>query len=238
MPEAAQHTGGLVEKQLAISLLIASKYLGTIAEGIQEHLRPLLLTYNAELGGVALSFHDVRPVSNLAKILYENPGIYCRVSATVLLCAPQVGDVLVGRINFVGHDHIGLTVYDTLKASISQSEFPASYTGTELGTELVVGREVVFAVRRLDNAADGLLVVTGSLKDNPKLGPTDAELLIPAVKEEEPEIVEQDAHQGLKPSKEFTRPAKKVKQIALPGLYGRLLECACVGTTHACSLCM
>ena len=107
-----------------------------------------------------------------------------------------------------------------------------------MGTELVVGREVVFAVRRLDNAADGLLVVTGSLKDNPKLGPTDAELLIPAVKEEEPEIVEQDAHQGLKPSKEFTRPAKKVKQIALPGLYGRLLECACVGTTHACSLCM
>jgi hypothetical protein len=102
----------------------------------QEHLRPLLMSYNRDLGGVALCFRDVRLCGGggsgggggLAKILYENPGIFVKVSVTLLLFAPCVGDVLVGRVNFVGHDHIGLTVHGLLKASISQSEFPPSYS--------------------------------------------------------------------------------------------------------------
>ena len=35
--------------------------------------------FNRELGGVALSFKDVRPLSSAAKVLYENPGVHVRV---------------------------------------------------------------------------------------------------------------------------------------------------------------
>ena len=90
----------------------------------------MLMSYSRELGGVPLCFRDVRVCGeggHFAKILYENPGIFLRVSATLLLFAPCVGSVLVGRVNFVGHDHVGLTVHGALKASIAQSEFPPSY---------------------------------------------------------------------------------------------------------------
>lgn len=71
-----------------------------------------------------------------------------QVSTSMLLFAPRIGDVLgakivaclqhgcpgpclslttstrawccctVGRVNFIGHDHIGLTVYDTFKVRV------------------------------------------------------------------------------------------------------------------------
>ena len=68
---------------------------------------------------MALSFKDVRPLSSAAKVLYENPGVHVRVrrhslprqpagpgaltavrsqvSASLLLFAPRVGDVLSAR---------------------------------------------------------------------------------------------------------------------------------------------
>ena len=39
----------------------------------------MLMTFSRDLGGVALSFKDVQPVSKVAKILYENPGVHLRV---------------------------------------------------------------------------------------------------------------------------------------------------------------
>ena len=205
-PGEGPHHGGLVRRTCEIPLQIESRYLGNVSEGIQEHLRPMLMTFNRELGGVALGFRDVRPVTKMAKILYENPGVHLRVSTSLLLFAPKVGDVLVGRVNFIGHDHIGLTVYDEFKASISQQEFPSTYRkvladdddnddddsaggmrwedSENPGGSLALGREVIFAVQKLQTAADGLLVIAGSMEDasgeaSSTLGPTDAPIVLP-----------------------------------------------------------
>jgi hypothetical protein len=78
-PGDGPHHGGLVRKTCEIPLQIASRYLGNVHEGIQEHLKPMLMTFSRDLGGVALSFKDVQPVSKVAKILYENPGVHLRV---------------------------------------------------------------------------------------------------------------------------------------------------------------
>ena len=212
-----------MEKRLEISLQIESRYLGNIAEGIQEHLRPMLLSHNRDLGGMTLSFHDVKPVSAMAKILYENPGVFVKVSATLLLFAPQPGEILVGRINFVGHDHIGLTVYNTVKASITRACFPEAYSLRAAGdgkpaqwcepgkpdTELVVGREVIFAMSKLETAADGLPVVTGTMRGgNGRLGPTASPLEMP------PEPEEPEAEWTVQESQP---PAKKIKSEAAAG---------------------
>ena len=223
--EGGAGAGGLVEKQLTISLQIEPRYLGNLAVGIQEHLRPMLLSYNRSLGGMPLSFHDVKPVTTMAKILYENPGVFVMVSATMLLFAPRAGDVLVGRINFVGHDHIGLTVLGTVKASITCTQFPEAYAlgaATEgkparwyspgkPDSELVVGREVIFAVSKVETAADGLPVVSGTLRGNAKFGPTAAPLEIP------PEPEEPEAEWKAQEQTEGQPPTKKTKSFGESG---------------------
>jgi hypothetical protein len=78
-PGDGPHRGGLVRTTQEIALQIAPRYLGDVHHGIQEHLRPMLKTYSRELGGVPLNFQDVKPVSQMAKILYENPGVHVRV---------------------------------------------------------------------------------------------------------------------------------------------------------------
>lgn len=84
---------------------------------------------------------------------------------TVLVFAPEAGAGLIGQVNKIGADHIGLRIYDWCLVSIAKSKIPKDYeydemnecwvnskTGKEIGKKM----EVKFVVERLKFESEGL----------------------------------------------------------------------------------
>ena len=179
---AGEHSGGLVTKTCEIALQIAPRYLGNISEGIQEHLRSMLMTC-ARSSRPARRSRGPQPVRPCTQVqpgarrrgavlqgrapaqlrgqgaLREprraragappqpaaaarwprcpDGGSFAGVGVAAAFrparwrrpqCAPRTLAShcphflttaarwhAAGRVNFIGHDHIGLTVYDAFK---------------------------------------------------------------------------------------------------------------------------
>ncbi|GAB4817406.1 hypothetical protein N2152v2_004452 [Parachlorella kessleri] len=92
--------------------------LSSVEKGVREHLNTLLLRYNEDLDGVLLSYSSERILTHQAHIHPYFPLVRVEVAADAVLFRPQAGMRLVGTVNKIGADFIGLLVLGVINAAI------------------------------------------------------------------------------------------------------------------------
>ncbi|KAJ3101214.1 hypothetical protein HDU97_001565 [Phlyctochytrium planicorne] len=148
------------------------------SQGVLEYLSKFLLRYVQEVGGVILAFNNVRFLQNAAKILYDSPYSHFKVSATLTVFSPKVNSVLVGIVNKVSPDHIGLLVHGAFNASIAADQIRKKefvwrdklgawkQLGVDGDVSIKPGSIIRFTVTGLTKAND-ILSISGSLLKDP-----------------------------------------------------------------------
>ena len=140
------------EKVANLQLQLSPAYLGNEDAGVREQLRLALLRYVDSLGGVVVSYSELRFTSPLGTIREDAPHIHVNVSVRVVLFAPRVGQRLDGELVRVGADgHMALLVHGLFNATVFAAAGAAGRAA---------GSRVRFVVRELQ-VADGLLSMIG-----------------------------------------------------------------------------
>lgn len=101
--------------------------LASPRQGIRAHLNSLLLRYNEELEGVILSFSNERVLTHHAAIQPYFPFVKVEVLADVVLFRARQGMRLVGTVNKVGADYIGLLVLGFINASLGAEQIRSEF---------------------------------------------------------------------------------------------------------------
>lgn len=122
----------------SLYLPLAPVSQGFPLEGLcAEHLSPLLLTFYPPLGGVVLSYNNVRlserpqgedeSTDLLLQNIDEYAVSYCWVTATFLLFKPTPGVELEGYVNLQNQGHLGVVCWNLFNASIEAKRLPKEW---------------------------------------------------------------------------------------------------------------
>ncbi|ODV63418.1 DNA-directed RNA polymerase I subunit RPA43 ASCRUDRAFT_30048 [Ascoidea rubescens DSM 1968] len=126
-------------------LSIAPCYVNDPINAIKvQHLDPLIMTFYNPLGGVILSYSNLR-VSNsmfdefaiitkipkkkicLAKIQFDTPFAFLWVSVDFLIWKPEINDKIQGWCYMQTPSHIGLLIHDIFNATIKRNSIPSNW---------------------------------------------------------------------------------------------------------------
>ena len=129
------------------------------------------LRYSPELSGIPLAYSEPTVESSSGRILFDSPFFHVRVSTVFIVFAPVEDDLLVGVVNKVSDDHIGLVVYGIFNASIGQkdifSEFSWDWTDMSwsraAGEMVKEGTVIKFNVKNVE-VANNRIAIKGSLR--------------------------------------------------------------------------
>lgn len=119
------------------------------------HAPHCIRSYVDPLGGVLLSYANVKLQQPLGRIAYDSPEIHVRVELDVTYFAPRVGEVLEGVVSRVGTDHVALLVLGVFNGSIP----PPPHR------QLENDETVNFTVRRVHHS-NGLLTMHGEFSES------------------------------------------------------------------------
>ncbi|AMD21067.1 HEL214Wp [Eremothecium sinecaudum] len=112
-------------------------------EGIRrQHLNPMLMKYNSDVGGVVLGYENISLVDEnpfgdetkdaedikLVKLTADTPFGFSWCKVDLIVWAPQVGDIVEGWIFIQSASHIGLLIHDAFNASIKKNNIPSDWT--------------------------------------------------------------------------------------------------------------
>eukprot|EP00041_Stephanoeca_diplocostata_P010928 m.174984 g.174984 ORF g.174984 m.174984 type:complete len:264 (-) comp18346_c0_seq3:307-1098(-) len=151
---------------------IEPPFLSDVGTGIREQLEADLMAYSKKFKGVPIAVLDVVVRDATGSIFGDSGSMFVNVDATYRVFSPRAGQSLLGVVNKVSVDHIGMLVDDKFNASIPREEIPSQY---EYDAELMhwcdrdfdnpmisAGSTVSFAVKTLETA-DAVFSVIGSL---------------------------------------------------------------------------
>ena len=147
-----------VKKRMSLS----PSYIGRVSEGVLEHLNGDILQYSKELRGVILAYSSPMVQQRLGCIHDEQPRIHFDLHVTYCLFAPKVGDLLWGKVNKLGEDHVGCLVNDCFNASVQNRE--AFLSGINGYQQLQLGDMLLFRVTDLETAG-GIFSIRGEPHD-------------------------------------------------------------------------
>mmetsp|Transcript_46608 Transcript_46608/g.105329 ORF Transcript_46608/g.105329 Transcript_46608/m.105329 type:complete len:223 (-) Transcript_46608:29-697(-) len=143
---------------LRVSLLPAS--LGGPLAAIEGNLHAQLMRYDRALGGVVLSYSDIKILDEgtfvSGQINIDEPHIHVRATATAHLFAPRKGMTLPGRVTEVAATHVSVLCYGVFNATIPLKGAPDVTAG--------IGDSIMIRVLQMQHG-DGLLHLEGSLVD-------------------------------------------------------------------------
>ncbi|KAJ3028312.1 hypothetical protein HDV00_010471 [Rhizophlyctis rosea] len=176
--EQLQSSFRILRTKLLLNL--APVFVGSEQKGAEEYLNRFLMRYVPEVDGVVLSYSDIRPVESAARIIYDSPFFHFHITVTLTLFAPKEKSNLVGVVNKVSPDHIGLLVHGVFNASIPADQIRKNEfqwdddencwkrPARDGDPETFVGPESVirFTVAELIKAND-MLTISGSLLLDP-----------------------------------------------------------------------
>ena len=160
---------------MSVKVQLPPSAMSDVNGSISEVLKRRLMKYDDSLGGVMLAFSNVVLRRQYGTVFNELPNSMFDVDAEMVLFSPQSGADLVGTINKIGRNHIGLLVGGVFNASISADKMHTSLFsydadldswsgGTEgesgQGLSLNVGNAVSFTVERIQ-AAGGIFCIAG-----------------------------------------------------------------------------
>ena len=146
---------------VTLPLYISPSYLAFPMEGVREQLNRSVLRYVEQLGGVLLSYANLRLQRPLGRIAFDAPEIHIRVEFDATYFAPAAGDVIEGTVSRIGGDHIALLVLGVFNASIAR---PAGWDSAKPSVK--PDDKARFAVQTLHNS-NGLLTMHGELTTAP-----------------------------------------------------------------------
>eukprot|EP00842_Homolaphlyctis_polyrhiza_P003172 jgi/Hompol1/3856/HPOL_003374-RA len=185
--------------RICLSPLFSSNPL----RGVNDYLN----TYVPELNGIVLSFSNVAFTSDTASIINESPFAHFYITATFTVFSPRVGGALLGVVNKVSSDHIGMLVHGVFNASIPSSEIPTDQyiwdsralvwrfrinDAMETVKHVKSGTVIKFAVKSLA-LADRMVSITGTVKQTEiETGPIDDADLEPAPTQKDLPAFDQD----------------------------------------------
>jgi len=154
--------------------------------GVQYKLNKMLMSYNDEVEGIVLAYWDVKLLENKGKILEEDPHVHFHISFQVLAFVAQIGIRLVGKVNQVGVDHIGLVSFGIVNASIPGSFIPKEYvrdlekdcwnSTIDSSAKITDGELLQFTIVGI-NRTKHMISLVGSMLDS-ETGPVNALRLI------------------------------------------------------------
>ncbi|KAJ3383485.1 hypothetical protein HDU92_004101 [Lobulomyces angularis] len=108
-------------------LTIPPIYSLNIKDGITNFLDKLLNRYVDKVKGVLVSYSNLKLLQNAAKIINESPFLNFKIQLDLFVFNPNIGDVLVGIVNKVSQDHVGVLVHGVFNASIPKSNLNDAY---------------------------------------------------------------------------------------------------------------
>ncbi|KAI9202985.1 uncharacterized protein BJ171DRAFT_157625 [Polychytrium aggregatum] len=166
------------------------RFVGETMKGVTHYLNSLLMRYVAEVGGVVLSFKNIKLLESSGRILFDNPYTHFNVSVRFTVFAPERSSILTGVVNKVSSDHIGLLVHGVFNASIAadqirKSEFrwdSKQSAWIQKSDKSVIDSNAIIRFTVLDIVrADDMFTIVGSLVSHPnKTGLVDSSNIIPA----------------------------------------------------------
>jgi DNA-directed RNA polymerase I subunit RPA43 len=126
--------------------------LSNVTEGVQTLLTGMLMKYNAQLGGVVMSYDKLKILDTHSEVFFDRPHVSFKIQARLLVFRPAVGSYVTGTVSKVEPDHVGLLVNGVFNAAIKSAvglpaefEFsqatnqwinPATSEAIEVGTQL------------------------------------------------------------------------------------------------------
>lgn len=128
-PIALPTTPGFYEIRTAIRLPLEVNHLHSIRNGIEAKLSSLLMNYSSEFGGIVLAYWNIRLSEESGLILPTSPSvILLNATATILVFRFEIQSRLIGTVNKIGSDHIGLIVLDAFNVSIKKEQIKDRFT--------------------------------------------------------------------------------------------------------------
>ncbi|KAJ3190388.1 hypothetical protein HDU85_000684 [Gaertneriomyces sp. JEL0708] len=149
-------------------------FVGNESQGIEEQLNRFLMRYIPEVDGVVLAYSDIKYLEPTGKIFYDSPFFHFHIRVRFTVYSPDLNSNVVGVVNKVSPDHIGLLVHGVFNASIpadnirrgefTWDEDTAGWRRTTGDVDMVVkpGSILRFTVVDLMKANE-MLTLTGSL---------------------------------------------------------------------------
>ncbi|KAJ3168062.1 hypothetical protein HDU87_001263 [Geranomyces variabilis] len=192
-PHAAPTTFHAISTTIRIQL--APIFLSNPARGVRAHLSRFLMRHVDELDGVVLGYADVKAIGDVARVIDDSPFCHFVVRATCWVFRPVVGETIVGVVNKVSSDHVGLLVHGVFNASIPANKIPHERFSFDHTAEawmqpgdgaaskdivLGVGAVVRFTISELTKANEMLTIGGSLIEDRSTTGVIVDDLLPPA----------------------------------------------------------
>lgn len=125
-------------------LSLAPCHLERPIDGLrQQHLDPLIMTFNRKVDGIIISYDNIKfskeqikknededaavEFNYVAKVSDENPFSFLWVYVDFVVWKPRIGDLLEGYSIMQSQSHIGLLIHDVFNASIKKFYIPENW---------------------------------------------------------------------------------------------------------------
>ena len=165
-----------VLKRVQAELTIPShpRFIGNARIMAERHVASLLYRFSVPLGGIPLACSNISLPADRAIVNTDFWPVHVVVKASFTVFAPAAGTRLIGQINKISADHIGMLVLGVFNASIPRNLIkPAlQYDHVEskwfdegMQTVLAAGAWLSFRVAGL-TTADEVLDIKGSILDD------------------------------------------------------------------------
>jgi len=170
---------GFNEATISIFMHLPPRFINNIQAGVETYLNQSLMKYVPEVEGVIVAYRGVKYFDKYARILNEYPELHFYISTKVLVFSPKIGTNLIGVVNQVGVDHVGLLVYGLFNGSIGATNIPTEFVHDEPQSRwrstrdpelfISIGQQLRFHLIAI-NVSKGMVVLIGSLM-SPETGP-------------------------------------------------------------------
>ncbi len=121
--------------------------------GIVNYFDSLLLKYDPIIKGITLNYSNIRYLEDSGQIINESPYCLLKIKVDLTVFAPQMDSMLIGTVNMISPDHIGIIVYNLFNASIASKDLKGKWTQkydawiSEKNAKITVGSLVKFKVK-------------------------------------------------------------------------------------------
>ncbi|CAG2114169.1 unnamed protein product, partial [Medioppia subpectinata] len=105
-----------------IEIGLDPKFIGNEERAIHRILDHMKYKYNYELKGVLMDFRHMKFVSELGRIIDDQPLIYWKIGATFNTFNVSVGQLLRAKINRMGAEYCGALMGTCIDATVMFAE--------------------------------------------------------------------------------------------------------------------
>ena len=105
---------------------------GNKAFGANTDFKIIFCSYNDDVEGVILAFNEDRIVSTTARVHPYFPLVRVIAEATLTVFKPQVGAKVIGVVNKVTEDYIGLLVLGFINVAIARKDIRSDFLAPDL----------------------------------------------------------------------------------------------------------